>query len=179
MPEDKLVLIEEINLNHLADLAGQVLFNILHPISIEFTDEEIFLHRALMISAGVLTTKTLNPRFKSPDIYEFEENLKRLSFKRLDRGDRIYREALRQVVKTYYRFLMGRTQIHKSVITKDLNSKGIYSLMLGQLLGIETYRSIMRPSNPSDFHQTFQFSTAETPVKDLFQSLLKGLFRGE
>ncbi len=179
IPDRKIVLLDTISLNHLSEIAGQILFNALHPLASHAQPEDRFLHRILMISAGLLTSKTLNPRFKSPDIFTFEENLKKLSYKRLNHGDKVYRDALKYVVRLYYRFLLGRCAINKSIITRDQENHGIYSLMIGQILGMETYQTIMRPQNSFDFHQAYQCSKQKTPIKTLFRSVVKKIFQGK
>lgn len=178
IPERKIVLFNFISLSHLSEIAGQILFNTLNPIKDNSSLEERFLHRILMISSGLLASKIINPRFRFPDIFIFEDNLKKLSYKRLSHGNRVYRDALKYVVRLYYRFLLGRTVINKAIMLRDQKCYGIYSLMIGQLLGMETYQTIMRPQNPIEFNQTFQFSKNHVDIKTLFQDLVIKNFHG-
>ncbi|SMF69598.1 ChaN family lipoprotein [Pseudobacteriovorax antillogorgiicola] len=178
IPETRFALLEKQTLNSIAELAGQILFCILHPPSKDMTLKEAFTHRVIMISAGILASKTLNPRRKSPDIHQFESDLKRMHRKKLSEGDRIYREALRYTIKLYYRLLLGRSRIDLSIINRDMRSSGIYSLMIGQLLGMETYQSIMNPKKAHiNFSDLFQFSNQDISITKVYRSLIRFLFQ--
>ena len=178
LPERRLCLINKVSLNHLASLSGQILFSMLHPIKDLSDDEEIFFHRILMISSGILTVKILNPRFKCPDIFSFEADLKRLNRRRLGSGDQTYRKALRYVIKLYYKILLGRYRISKQIASYDRENHGLYSLMIGQLIGVETYKLIMNPYYGHDFKDSLQFRTSDTEsCKALIKSILNAISR--
>ena len=177
IPEVKYALLESQSLNNLSDLAGQILFSVLHKYNNKDVVENHFFHRVVMVSAGVLASKTLNPRRKCPDIHSFENELGRLYRKKLSEGDKVYRESLRYLVKFYYKLLNGKYRIDRSIIHRDTQCNGIYSLMIGQLLGIESYNAIMNPKKSHiNFNDVFQFSQHIKDPKQIFSSLIEFIF---
>ncbi|MFW7380108.1 MAG: ChaN family lipoprotein [Oligoflexus sp.] len=178
IPEGNIILISDVSLNNLAEISGQLLFNLLHPIQDDFIDADRVYHRILMTSSGVLASKVLNPRRRCLDKKQYETFMSQLSRRRLIGYQKKMRESIRMLVRLLERIEQGsRGDLHYKMIEYDLENQMEISIRLGQVIGYETYRKIMKTPNSSfEFANFFQFSTTNLDPKEQYIHLIRCLF---
>lgn len=178
IPEGNIILVSEVSLNNISEIAGQLLFNLLHPIRDEFLDLDRVYHRILMSSSGLLASKVLNPRRRCLDKRQYESLLTQLKRRRLIGYQKKFRESLRILTRLLNRIERGTgTHLHYTMIDYDLENHMEISTRLGQVIGYETYRKIMETPNSSfEFANFFQFSTNNLEPKEQYSHLIRCLF---
>lgn len=177
-PEGNVILVNEVNLNNIAEIAGQLLFNLLHPIQDDFIDSDRVYHRILMTSSGFLASKVLNPRRRCLDKSQYEVLLEQLKRRRLIGYQKKIRDSIRILVRVLNRIEQGlKAHLHYKMIEYDLENHMEVSTRLGQVIGYETYRKIMEtPNSTFEFANFFQFSTTDLEPKDQYLHLIQCLY---
>jgi hypothetical protein len=179
IPQSSTILIGEINLNTIAEAAGQFLFSLLHPITNDMNQADQTYHRILMTSSGVLASKILNPRRHDVSRSDYEILLSQLQRRRLIGYQKKLRDATRLILRILNRLESGEhATLHHSAINYDHENQFELSTRLGQVIGYKTYQKIMQTTDSSiEFNYFFQFSAQEIAPKEHYTYLINCLYQ--
>lgn len=174
IPESRILFLSKHSLNTLVESSGQILCSILlDTLSVKrITSIDAFYERVLIAVAGVVSSLIMNPKRRVPDIKSLHVDYKKLKNKRLNHGDAIYREALKYVINLAGKFETNKYRIHESIIDRDMNTSGIYSLMLGRLIGAQSYQNLISNKRSSlDYDSLLRLKCK--PISSVFKLLVR------
>jgi len=150
------IVINEISLNNLAEIAGIYLFNSLNS---KFYGKSVnpYYYRILEYAGGMIASKILNPRRKGLDIWQFKRFVAASARKRLIGHAKMKRESAKKLIVFHEWFSMRclRDKSLKvpllSVVQADFSYNFEVSCSMGRIIGYTLYTKVMRQAIHRDF----------------------------
>lgn len=147
LPHNHLFIFSDYLLNNLSNAAGQFLYNLTLDRDWKgFTDEEKFIHNIIRWAMGMVSTKILNPRKKSKDLWYFIRYLYKNRGKKLKGYANLKRETARKILLFHNRLSIyyakgkiDKFKIPETVILSDKDFHYEISKSIGQVLGYTLY----------------------------------------
>lgn len=160
MPSKKLVFIRSVSLNNISEIAGQIIYTLIHPNKWKSDFEQDFYSKLIRVSSGFLISKIFNPRRKCEDLSHYEKICSDLKHKRLLGDKKRLRELANHIIQIFHNLHnMPGKLVPQSAIHYDQQYQHLLSLKLGNIIGCKTYLTIVNSKEDSlGFTQFFQFS---------------------
>ncbi len=149
--QNRTVLLTSLSINNLAEAAGQFLHSALTGF-VDFgdSDAETFYRKVLKSAVGMIASKILNPRRKSPTLRDHEKFVNKLRRRRL-LGHAATRRDIGKAILKHHQWM--RDALHsqnarfiyppRSIFTLDRQTHWEVSQAIGYLMGQSLYTKVM------------------------------------
>lgn len=140
LPEGRVVLVSDLNANHIAEAVGQHIFSISNPKPENLLKEQQLIYDALMYSAGLFTAKIFNPKrgFMILDNYV---NFLSLNAKKTLIGRAKEKKVISKAILKFDQLLKQGpyTRLSHSVLLTDIVTYGGLTRAIGQVIGHQQF----------------------------------------
>ena len=176
IPDKSLVIIAELNANHIAEAAGQHIFCIFNPQKTSFKEKEQIIYASLQHAFGLFTAKIFNPKrgFMILDNYEnFLRLNKRKKLKGRAKEKRILSKAILQFTNLIEANGIDNFQFPGSLILTERVTFGGLGRAIGQIIGYNLFCHALEHSVTEFDNDLNLKSNATTPseIRQLFSRL--------
>lgn len=160
MPSRNLVFIRSVSLNNISEIAGQIIYTLIHPNNWKSDFDQDFYSKLIRVSSGFLISKIFNPRRKCEELSHYQTLTADLKHKRLLGEKKRSRDLANHIITIFDNlYKIPGKLIPPSAINYDDQCQNLLSQKLGHFLGCQTYSTIINSKEESlGFSQFFQFS---------------------
>ncbi len=173
-----IMFLRDLSLNGFAEVCGQYLACVGWREHRTSHVTEAFCRRVLQFAGGVVAAKILNPRRKGSDLWDYRKLLQQTKGKRLIGSAQLKREATRWL----FRFLEKvekngserlSTKWLQTIAHWDDQSFYEISRVIGEVIGQEIYRAVLRQKIPADALRDLFTTISSESAADKVQRLAR------